>query len=125
MLNCSHTLQWPCLFKIMSNWLKLVLKNQALQSHVLGVFASVNSLDQSVGCHHGLVDFGCNVPFELTRSLCHHPTNCVLIVQGHYSHQRKGHNNKQETVKDEDQCSNFYCSNTEHGSESPIRFQKK
>uniref|UniRef100_M1D175 Uncharacterized protein n=1 Tax=Solanum tuberosum TaxID=4113 RepID=M1D175_SOLTU len=37
----------------------------------------------------------------------------------------EGHNNKQETVKYEDQCSNSYCSNIELGSQSPIRCQTK
>ncbi|KAK6786893.1 hypothetical protein RDI58_015418 [Solanum bulbocastanum] len=76
MLNCSNTFLWPRLLNIMSNGLKLVLKNHFL-------------------------DFR------------------LLFTSG------EGHNNKQETMKYEDQCSNSYCSNIELGSQSPIRCQTK
>lgn len=93
-------------------------------SHVLSIFVSIDSLDGWLGAITAQWNMDCNIPFGLTWSLCHHLTNCEFIVQGLFT-SGEGHNNKQETVKYEDQRSNSYCSNIELGSQSPIRCQTK
>lgn len=68
-------------------------------------------------------NMGRNIPFWLMWFLCRQPANCIPIVQ--LFTPGEGHNNKQETLKNEDLYSNSYCSNIEFGSQSPIRCQKK
>lgn len=92
------------------------------RSHLTSVGA--RSASQTRPILTTLRPMGRNIPFGLTWSLCHYLTNREFIVQGLFT-SREGHNNKQETVKYEDRCSNSYCSNIELGSQSLIRCQTK